>query len=151
MATETQSSARQYALSLLARRAYGVGELTERLIQKEYPPESADEAAAWLVSLDYLNDEAYARDLAQAYADKGYGYYRIRGVLLERQLPAELSEKVLEELPPSGETLDGLIARMAIGIELDDSKQRRQLAAALSRRGFLWDDIAAALSRYYDE
>ena len=147
MPTETPSSARKDALALLARRAYGVNQLKTRLAQKGHAPEMVDDAAEWLLSLGYLDDEAYARDLVKDYAAKGYGLYRIRGELLARLLDAEIVDQVLEELPPAGETLDRLIERLSAGRDLDDPKQRRRLTDTLGRKGFAWEEIREALER----
>lgn len=147
---ETSPPARGDALALLARRAYGAGEMKDRLIRKGYAAHMADEAVEWLSSLGYLDDEAYARELVQGYTAKGFGSYRIRGELLARSLDAGLADLILGELPPAGEVLDGLIAQLSAGRDLDDPKQRRRLVDALGRRGFAWEDIKEALERLFD-
>ena len=136
---------------LLARRAYSVGELVGKLLEKGHAPEACGKAAQWLLELGYLNDETYAQQLAYDLANKGYGYFRVRRELLDRALDAELVETVCDDLPEAAKVIDSLIVTMVDRRDPDDNRQRRRLADAIYRRGFAWDDIHEGLRRYYDE
>ncbi|MCL2747634.1 MAG: RecX family transcriptional regulator [Oscillospiraceae bacterium] len=141
-------AAREAALRLLARRALSVNELTAKLEALGYGVEVCDDAVAWLLDLGYLNDEALARDRAEALSEKGYGFYRIQFDLRRRGLDPSLADQVLAELPDAAEAIDDHIARMMAGRDAGDPQQRRRTAAALSRRGFPSDDINAGMARF---
>lgn len=139
--------ARSRALELLGRRAMSRRELTDKLTEKGVSPEDSRDAADYLESLGYLDDAQYAGSLARHYSQKGYGPARVKQELYRRGVPKELWEKALSELPADHDAIDGLIDRRLRG-ERPDKKERKRLTDMLLRRGFSWEDIRSALSRY---
>ncbi len=147
---EQPSPTREAALALLSRRAYSVGVLTEKLMDKGCDPAQVAEAVSWLTELRYLDDEEYAREYVRAHVARGYGRHRTRVELRRRYIDDEIIEKVLEEMPDPEETVDQTIVRLA-GHGIWDEKRRRRVADALYRRGFDWEDIRAGLARFETE
>ena len=145
---------RERALRLLAGRPMSRKELVDKLTarprdrEKEpIPTELAEEAAGRLEELGYLNDAEYARTVVRHYAAKGYGERKLRDELWKRGVPRELWDQALEEVQDPAEGMDAFIRRKLMG-RTPDRETLGKLSAALARRGYRWEDIRAALSRY---
>lgn len=149
MMTEPNPPVREAALRMLARRAYGAEELRGKLFEKGFSEDQAADAVGWLLELRYLDDGAYAENLARSCAARGYGPYRIRQELRRRCLDEALIEETMEAAPPVEDGVDAALARLARGSM--DAKERRRVAAVLYRKGFSWDDIRAGFSRMENE
>ena len=126
---------RERALRLLAGRPMSRKELVDKLTAR--PREE----------LGYLNDAEYARTVVRHYAAKGYGERKLRDELWKRGVPRELWDQALEEVQDPAEGMDAFIRRKLMG-RTPDRETLGKLSAALARRGYRWEDIRAALSRY---
>ena len=145
---------KEKALRLLSRRPMSRKELVDKLTarprdkEKEpIPEELAEEAADRLEELGYLNDAEYARTVARHYAAKGYGERKLRDELWKRGVPREYWDQALEEVQDPTDGMDAFIRRKLMG-RTADKETLGKLSAALARRGYRWEDIRAALSRY---
>ena len=138
---------RKKALALLNRRDMSVKEFTDKMTGKGVLPEEAAEAARWLLDLHALDDERYAGLVTRHYAAKGYGKRRIQQELYRRGVPRELWDSALDELPDSDDTLDRLL-RSRLRSASPDRAELKKAADALSRRGYSWSEISAALERF---
>ncbi|MDR0382262.1 MAG: recombination regulator RecX [Oscillospiraceae bacterium] len=149
-ADRRNASAREAALRLLGRRAYGTQELFGRLAERGFSEKRAREAVEWLLSLGYLDDRRYAEALVQSYTARSCGPHRIRRELRRRGVDAETAEAALAQAPPPEEVIDAFLARLLQDGPLGDDRRRRA-ADTLYRKGFDWDDIHAGLMRAADE
>ncbi|EDM99691.1 regulatory protein RecX [Pseudoflavonifractor capillosus ATCC 29799] len=145
---------KEKALRLLSGRPMSRKELVDKLTarprdkEKEpIPEELAEEAADRLEELGYLNDAEYARTVARHYAAKGYGERKLRDELWKRGVPREYWDQALEEVQDPTDAMDAFIRRKLMG-RTADRETLGKLSAALARRGYRWEDIRAALSRY---
>lgn len=145
---------KEKALRLLSGRPMSRKELVDKLTarprdkEKEpVPEELAEEAADRLEELGYLNDAEYARTVARHYAAKGYGGRKLRDELWKRGVPREYWDQALEEVQDPTDAMDAFIRRKLMG-RTADRETLGKLSAALARRGYRWEDIRAALSRY---
>lgn len=145
---------KEKALRLLSGRPMSRKELVDKLTarprdkEKEpVPEELAEEAADRLEELGYLNDAEYARTVARHYAAKGYGERKLRDELWKRGVPREYWDQALEEVQDPTDAMDAFIRRKLMG-RTADRETLGKLSAALARRGYRWEDIRAALSRY---
>lgn len=74
-----------YAVDLLARRAYGTGELVAKLKQRGYAPEEIDMAVEKLTQRGYLDDAAFLSAAVDAYKAMGkYSWREIEYRLLRK-------------------------------------------------------------------
>ncbi|MEQ2442772.1 regulatory protein RecX [Pseudoflavonifractor sp. CLA-AP-H29] len=149
-----RGEAKEKALRLLSGRPMSRKELVDKLTarprdkEKEpIPEELAEEAADRLEELGYLNDAEYARTVARHYAAKGYGERKLRDELWRRGVPREYWDQALEEVQDPTDAMDAFIRRKLMG-RTADKETLGKLSAALARRGYRWEDIRAALSRY---
>lgn len=145
-----ESAARRRAANILSARPLSRKELEKRLVEKGETPAHAAAAADYMEHLGYLNDEAYAKTLAEYYAAKGYGPRKVRDELYRRGVPREFWEEALEGLEEPDEALDTFLLRRLKG-RAPDEKELKRVTDALARRGYGWSDISAALSRYRRE
>ena len=138
--------ARERALSLLSFRPHSEKELRDKLLRKGTDPAAADAAIEWLRDHAYLDDAGYAISVARHYAGKGYGAKRITSELYRRGISRELGEEALCELPEPEQEIDHFLSKRLKDPENPD--EIRKLSAALSRRGYSWDEIRSALDRF---
>lgn len=141
--------ARDRALELVSRRLMSEKELRDKLIQKGESEENADYCVEWLRKNGFLDDENYAGAIARHYAAKGYGVGRVRSELFRRGVPRELWETAVDAMPEPDEKLDRLISAKLK--DPGDREQIRKLANSLYRRGYSWEEIRSALSRFSAE
>ena len=110
--------------------------------------ESAEAAADRLEELGYLNDQAYARTVADHYAAKGWGPARIREELYRRGVPRDYWDSALGDIEAPDDAIDAFLQKKLRGADLTDPKSYQRAANALARRGFRWEDIKDGLRRY---
>ena len=150
------ATVRDKAMDLLAARPLSRKELVDKLTarprNKDKEPladrETAEAAANRLEELGYLNDESYARTVADHYAAKGWGPSRIREELYRRGVPREYWDGALEDLDAPDDAIDIFLQKKLRGADLTDPKTYQRAANALARRGFRWEDIKEGLRRY---
>lgn len=140
------SGARAAAARMVGAKPMSRGELLEKLRQKQYSSQDAEDAAVWLEELGVLDDGAYAALVVRHYAGKGYGVRRIRDELWRRKVPRELWAEALAGAEPPGEQIDRLIAQKLRGRTPDETELGR-VQAFLLRRGFSWQDVREGLER----
>ncbi|WP_209345084.1 regulatory protein RecX [Flavonifractor sp. AGMB03687] len=150
------AAVRDKAMDLLAARPLSRKELVDKLTarprNKDKEPladrETAEAAADRLEELGYLNDESYARTVADHYAAKGWGPSRVREELYRRGVPREYWDGALEDLDAPDDAIDTFLQKKLRGADLTDPKTYQRAANALARRGFRWEDIKEGLRRY---
>jgi len=138
--------AMSHALRLISMRPLSRRELVQKLSLTS-EPQHAQAAADRLEELGYINDEAYARMVAERYTGKGYGERRLREELYRRGVPREYWDEALAAAAAPEEAIDRFLKKKLAGQTLDD-KARKRAADALARRGYRWDDIKAGLRRF---
>lgn len=146
---QPHTPARAAAESMLARRSYSTQGLFEKLLEKGYEEPEAAAAVERLTELGYLDDEAYARSMADSLARRGYGARRIKQTLRHKGVDSELADETLSE--EDSDDVDSRIDRWLTKLckqHPPDRKEQSRLSAALFRRGFEGEDIRRGLRRY---
>lgn len=140
--------AERKAASLLGYRAHSQKELVRKL-RRTVPQEAAEQAAARMAELGYVDDAKYARELARTlFGRKGFAAERVRLELIRRGVGRELAGQVVSELEPNpAEEIRGVVERK-FARSLGDEKGRRRAAAALRRMGYRWEDIRGVLPEF---
>ena len=144
---------KEKALSLIARRPMSRKELLDKLTrpgrtgQPFATMEEAEGAANRLAELGYLDEGAYARQVAAQARAKGYGDRRIRDELYRRGVPREYWEEALGELESPQDAIDAFVSKRLAGWD-GDPKALKRVADGLARRGYGWEEIRDALERY---
>lgn len=132
--------AKEYAFTLLGFRPYSVKELRQRLRQKGFSTEVANQVIRIMEEHGYLDDEAYARRWVEILLQRrGFGCQRLLQELVARGIERRLAERVLAELPPEGEfeRAKSLAQKKLRSFsKRDPGKTYQYLARYLIRQGF---------------
>lgn len=139
---------REKAGRLLTARMLSAGQLAEKLTAKGATQEQAARVVAWAQEVGLLDDEEYAKALARHYRAKGYGRYKIKDEFYRRRVPREYWEQALAGLEPPDDWLADFLARKIQDPE--DPAQIKKASDALVRRGFSWQEVSQAVSRFLD-
>ena len=115
-------------------------------VQREAAREQAEMVADHLTDLGLLNDGEYACTVVRHYAAKGYGPRKIQDELYRRGVPRELWEDALADRETDEGQLDQLARQKLRGAE-PTRENLKKVSDYLARRGYGWEEIAAALDR----
>ena len=141
--------AHEKALYLLEHRAHSKKELADKIARAEFDRDAANAAADRMEELGLVDDEQYARRLAQElFERRKFGARRVRQELQQKGIDAGLISVVLEEFSPeTDETVEKIrdIVERKYPAAREDEKVRRRAVAALQRYGYKLDDIFAVL------
>lgn len=134
-------------LDLLSRRPHGKKELIKKLCEKGHEKVSAEKACDRLLELGLLNDDDFARILAnELYERKGYGIKRIKQELIFRGVDREIVENAIESLDIDTQTRIILVIRKKYLNKINDEKGRKRAIDGLMRLGYSYSDIKSALN-----
>ncbi len=138
-------------LDFLSRRAYGTKELIKKLCEKGHEKEAAEKACERLTELGLLNDEEFARILAnELFERKNYSIKRIKQELIFRGIDREIAENTANCLDNNPETRIILIVKKKYINKIGDEKGRKRTIDALLRLGYSYSDIKNALNAIND-
>ena len=143
-----EAALKERAGRLLTARMLSAGQLAEKLTAKGATQEQAARVVAWAQEVGLLDDEEYAKALARHYRAKGYGRYKIKDEFYRRRVPRQYWEQALAGLEPPDDWLADFLARKIQDPE--DPAQIKKASDALVRRGFSWQEVSQAVSRFLD-
>lgn len=143
-----EAALKERAGRLLTTRMLSAGQLAEKLTAKGATQEQAARVVAWAQEVGLLDDEEYAKALARHYRAKGYGRYKIKDEFYRRRVPRQYWEQALAGLEPPDDWLADFLARKIQDPE--DPAQIKKASDALVRRGFSWQEVSQAVSRFLD-
>lgn len=155
MESEIQK-ARRYCLRLLGRRAYSVAEVRAKLKAHEFSQAAADQVLGELIQKRLLDDAAFARMYAGWRLEgRPMALSVVRRELQKKGVDRDCIDRTLAELDAPGDEearcLD--LARRRVGrlARLEKPEMRQRLLGFLSRRGFSYDTIDAAVRKVLGE
>lgn len=128
-------------------------QLREKLLKAEFSPELAEEAIAYVKSYGYLDDERYVRNYIEYRKDQKSRRQLEQELQFRKGVPAELIQKVYEELEPSDEKriIQKHLEKKHYCPRECDEKQRQKLIASLARKGFRMGDILSVMREWPEE
>jgi len=145
---DSAEHAYNYAIFLLGLSMRTEFEMRRKLETKGYNTEVIAQTVAKLYEEKLLNDRRYAEVYLNSLKEyRTFGFYGIKKKLIEKHLPKEIIDRLLEqELTPEQELKIGqkLVAK-EIGQDKTPSltpEQKQKLARKLQARGFRGDAIA---------
>lgn len=142
--------AQEKALYLLEHRAHAKKELEDKIVRAEMDREAAHRAVERMEALGLVDDEDYARRLAQSlFTVKRFGARRVRQTLRQKGIADDIIEAVLAEFSTdSDETAENIraILERKYPAAWTDEKTRRRAVAALQRYGYGFEDIFRVLN-----
>lgn len=137
--------AKSKALWLLSRRDYSSGELQKKLKEK-FTGEASDHAVYRMVELGLVNDQAYAKRLAEMLINvKGVAPRQAPYLMAQKGVELSLAKEVVSEREDDPrETIRRLI-ETKYARKLKEPRGTEKVFAALQRKGFGFADIRAVL------
>lgn len=92
------SKAKDYSLSLVARRFYTEKGIKRKLFDKGYDEDTVNSAVAFLKEYNYIDDNLYARKYIDECVNlKKYGRTKIKMSLIEKGVDADIISKAMSE------------------------------------------------------
>lgn len=147
-------SAYDYALDLLAARAYTTRNLRRKMVQKEFPAADIEAAIDRLLSNGLLDDRKFAGEYArQKIVVGGASVRRVKQELARKGIePRSVDDSIAETLENESVDQESAIERIAVKKlkslgDLDEIVKRRRLFGFLARRGYDLDDIKKVVGR----
>lgn len=137
-----ETAARQLSYRPLSQDA-----LRRRLLEKGHAEDAAEYAVEWMRERSMLNDGELAESMVRSYGRRGYGPLRIRQELRRRGIGTEEIDAAMAGFDADLDRMTALLEKRLRG-DLSDRREVQKAAAALQRRGFLWEDIRRALAAY---
>ena len=138
-------------LDFLSRRPYGTKELIKKLCEKGHEKEFAEKACERLTELRLLNDEEYARILANDLLErKNYSIKRIKQELAFRGIDREIIENTIDLLDNDPVSRIIILIKKKYINKIGDEKGRKRTVDALLRLGYSYSDIKTALNSISD-
>ena len=147
MEKTVQQKAYDYALFLLGIKLRTEGELREKLKVKNYKSQVIDEVIVQLKENRYINDLNYAEVyLENLKKYKTFGFYGIKKKLMEKRLPSEIIENVLNEgLSEEEETKIAKRFLKNLDVVGLSYEEKQKFAQKLKSRGFRGSIMAKLL------
>ena len=138
-------------LDFLSRRPYGTKELIKKLCEKGHEKEFAEKASERLLELGLLNDEEYARILANDLLErKNYSIKRIKQELAFRGIDRDIIENTIDLLDNDPVPRIIILIKKKYINKIGDEKGRKRTVDALLRLGYSYSDIKSALNSISD-
>lgn len=146
---DNMRKAKKRALYLLGDRMYCRKELYDKLLPS-YGEEAAEAAVAAMQEYGYIDDEEYAKKLAQKLIHgKRYGLGKTRFEMQRRGLDRNVIDDVLAEYSDEDTSEEIMhLLQTKYSEKLSDPDDRRRTTAALARRGYGWDEIKRCMERF---
>jgi regulatory protein len=145
----------QRAFRFLGYRPRSEAEVLKYLVQRGYSAAIVETILAKLRSLNYLNDETFARDWARSSAEtRGYGPKRIDQELRTKGIGQALIREVIRQTFGPGDEAGHakkLLEKRFRNTKFEDPKTLRRAAAFLERRGYSRQVILELLKRLFEE
>jgi len=135
-------------LRILSYRDHSAKETVTKLVQKGHKREYAESAVEKLKEYGYINDERYAKYLAESLLErKGMNVRAIKTELLQKGISKEIADNVTESIDfdPILRIIELLNTKYAR--KISDEKGVKRTFASLQRLGYKWSDINSAFRR----
>ncbi len=133
-------------LRLLSYRDHSEKELINKLCQKGHKRECAENACESLKDYGYIDDERYAKNLAESLVErKGMSARGVKTELYHRGISREIADNIVESLDfdPVLRIIDLINTKYSRC--LSDEKGMKRMISSLQRLGYKWSDINSAL------
>jgi len=151
------ASAKSKALRFISRRMHAEKELRAKLIEREYHPKIVNEVIEYLRSIDFVNDEKFAKAFVNDFQlRKPAGNRLLQQQLHLKGISSAIIQNVLGETNESREYDNALQAAMkkldhykVSRKKLEPQKQQQRIAQFLQRRGFSWSVISSVSKKIF--
>ncbi len=147
---EKANASRTYskALDLISRRDHSQKELENKLARTA-DRESAKAAALRLADIGLVNDEIYAKKLAdELFRRKGFSPSRIRMELIQKGISSEIADKTAGSIDFDPQERIIELLNLKFLRQLSDEKGKLRVFNTLVRLGYSYSDIRCAMCEF---
>jgi len=144
----SEESALMSATNLLSFRDRSEKEMRDRLKEKEYGETVIDETIKRLHEYNYLDDQAFARQMVEQQLAKGRGRRAAQHALRQSGVDAELIEVAIAEAFQGESESDAALLWLNRKPVPETSADRQKVLRSLASRGFSFDVAQEALRRH---
>lgn len=146
------SKAKSKAFDIIMRKPVTEKELRKKLFEKGYDKSIIDMVVETMYEYNYLNDLEYCRSFIEYAVGKGWGEAKIRFELKRKGADEESIISALEafEDTPDDRIYDILQNKFS-DVDMSDYKQKQKVMRFFASRGFDFDSIKTAISRFCDD
>lgn len=145
--------AKRKAMSLLQSMDRTESELRDRLLRKDFPEETVDQAVRYVKSFGYVDDRRYAESFIlsrKGRKSRREIYAELSGKKIDGEIVDEMMERCYEE-SDSGEALRHLLRKKHYDPSRASVEEKQKLYAYLARKGFSYGEIKKALNLEFPE
>ena len=139
-----------YAFYLISHKYYSKKSLSDKLLSRGFEKTDIDKVLTRFVELNYINDELFAKNLAEYLQNKGKGSFYIKNELKQHNIDNEIISRILNdanrEQAPYLKIVD-IIRKKYPKFNNTDKNEIRKVAMFFQRRGFSSEDIAKAFRK----
>lgn len=146
--TKACYSAFDTAIYYLTFRDRSRKELITKLKEKGYSESEIEDTVEKLLRYGYLNDERYALSYIKSHI-QSRGRKRITLELSGKGVDSETTRELFSDFSlDETDTILQLIEKRYSNLDFDEETQVRRMYAFFARRGFRYEDIRRAVSKY---
>ncbi len=146
------SKAKAKAFDIVARKAVTERELRTRLTDKGYDKMICDIVIESMIEYNYINDADYCESFLDYAKAKGWGIIKIRSELKRHGVEESVISNALAEFEDSPEErIRDILSKRFADADLSDFKQKQKALRFFASRGFDFESIQSAISRFSAE
>lgn len=151
-----ERQAEERALRLITFRGHTYIQLWQKL-EEDFSEDICEAVCDKMVEMGFINDRLLAEQWVEYWAkEKRWGPAKIRYELSARGVPKDLIAEILSVRAEEGQNSQGLeeLLRGKYRSKLESAendKDKNKIIASLTRRGYGYKDITAALKDFYSE
>ena len=142
--------AKSRALWYLSRSDHSEKALIDKLRRGGFSEQASADAVARMAELGLINDEAYAKRLAEYLTSSGISKREAEQKLIAKGISRELARAFTESDEDEKDKIKYLLEHK-YSKKLGDEESVKKVFAALIRKGFSYSDVKAALKDYSEE
>ena len=145
-----QKRAKSRAMWYLSRSDCSKKGMLIKLTRAGFLPAACSDAVDKLCELGFIDDERFADRLAKNYAAAYCSEREIYAKLLKKHIPSDIAKCAAQnaDCDPK-KAIKAIVERKYLN-KLMDKDKRKNVFAALCRKGFSFDDIKSVLNTYSD-
>lgn len=146
------SKAKAKAFDIVARKMVTERELRTKLTDKGYDTMICDIVIDTMREYNYINDADYCVSFLDYAASKGWGKLKIHAELKRRGVDESAVSAALAEFDDCPEErIYDILCRKFDSADVKDFKQKQKVLRFFASRGFDFDSIQSAVSRFISE
>ncbi len=146
------SKAKAKAFDIVARKMVTERELRTKLADKGYDKIICDIVIETMRDYNYINDADYCVSFFEYATSKGWGQMKIRAELKRRGVQDSTVSQAMADFEDCPEKrIYDILCRKFENVDFKDYKQKQKVVRFFASRGFDFDSIQSAVSRFVSE